>query len=123
MKALAVSADWFPLEVGNRWSYRCVYRIPPGYVCGVEGEGCSARPLLKGRWSMPRIVESVEIMRPPDAVSACTTDPARWPKWQSAMPEAGQRTASWAQKCQFPARRSQSGRASLPTVGFHASDR
>lgn len=37
----ALTADWFPLEVGNRWSYRCVHTVRGS--CGVEGQGCFCR--------------------------------------------------------------------------------
>ena len=40
VRASGQSTDWFPLEVGNRWEYRCVDQRPPGYICGIEGGGC-----------------------------------------------------------------------------------
>ena len=36
----AEEPDYFPLQIGNRWVYRCVHHIPPDYVCGIEGQGC-----------------------------------------------------------------------------------
>lgn len=37
----ALAVDWFPLEVGNRWSYRCEHVVQG--PCGVEGQGCFCR--------------------------------------------------------------------------------
>jgi uncharacterized protein YndB with AHSA1/START domain len=58
-----------------------VHRSHPLAVLRHCSEGATSQ-VTEGRGTMPPIVSTFEVARPPDEVFAYVTDPARFPEWQ-----------------------------------------